>query len=90
MARAGRAGAGPPPGVADVAVAGRPDPEWGQRVVAYVVPAEAAPPPSLDALRDHVKQELPPWCAPRELVLLEALPRTALGKVRRGDLPSSR
>ncbi len=77
------------PGVADVAVAGRADPEWGQRVVAYVVVAEAAPPPSLDALRDHVKQELPPWCAPRELVLLEALPRTALGKVRRGDLPSS-
>jgi O-succinylbenzoic acid--CoA ligase len=75
-------------GVADVAVAGRPDAEWGERVVAFVVPEADPPDPDLllGALRDAVKAELPPWCAPKELVLVAALPRTALGKVRRGEL----
>ncbi|HUF33335.1 MAG TPA: AMP-binding protein [Acidimicrobiales bacterium] len=70
-------------GVADVAVVGRDDPEWGQRVVAHVVPTDPADPPTLDALRQAVKARLPAWSAPRELVLEADLPRTALGKVRR-------
>jgi O-succinylbenzoic acid--CoA ligase len=74
------------PGVADVAIAGRADPEWGQRVVAFVVPSDRAAPPSLDALRDTVKQTLAAYCAPKELVLVDALPRTPSGKVRRSDL----
>ena len=72
--------------MAEVAVSGKPDPEWGQRVVAFVVPTDRNAPPSLDALRDAVKQTLPAYCAPKELVLVDALPRTASGKVRRGDL----
>ena len=74
------------PGVRDVAVVGRPDPEWGARVVAVVVPADPSAPPTLEALRALVRAHLPAWAAPRELVLAEALPRTALGKVRRGTL----
>jgi O-succinylbenzoic acid--CoA ligase len=70
--------------VADVAVAGTPDPEWGQAVTAYVVPAGDAP--TLAELRDAVRHELAPHCAPRRLVLVDAIPRTALGKVRRADL----
>jgi o-succinylbenzoate---CoA ligase len=73
-------------GVAEVAVVGRPDPEWGQRVVALVVPADPADPPTLDALRAAVKAELPAYAAPRELVLVASLPRTPLGKLARPRL----
>ena len=74
------------PGVAEVAVAGRPDPEWGQRVVAWVVPADPSRPPTLDDLRAAAKDHLPAFAAPREVRLVDALPRTPLGKVRRADL----
>jgi O-succinylbenzoic acid--CoA ligase len=73
-------------GVAEVAVIGRADPEWGQVVTAVVVPADPTSPPSLEALRDAVKAELAPYCAPRHLELAEGLPRTAIGKVRRSAL----
>ena len=72
--------------VAEIAVAGRPDDDWGERVVAFVVAADPADPPSIDDLRDHVKQTLPAYAAPRELVLVDALPRTTSGKVRRSEL----
>jgi O-succinylbenzoic acid--CoA ligase len=73
-------------GVAEVAVVGRPDPEWGQRVVAVVVPTDPERPPSLDDLRAWAKQALPAYAAPRELDVRTALPRTPGGKVRRRDL----
>lgn len=75
------------PGVAEVAVAGRPDDEWGHVVVAWVVPDDPADPPRLPELREAVKAVLAPWAAPRRLVVVDALPRTTLGKVRRGELP---
>jgi len=74
------------PGVAAVAVVGAPDPEWGHRVVAVVVPNDPTNPPTLEALRAASSRELPPWAAPKELRLVDALPRTALGKVRRQKL----
>jgi len=75
------------PGVREVAVAGVEDPEWGQRVVAFVVPQDPAEPPSLDRLRDVVKAALPVAAAPKELRLVDSLPRTGLGKIRRSSLP---
>ena len=68
-------------GVADVAVIGATDDEWGQRVVACVVPD--GEPPTLEALRDAVKAVLPAYAAPKQLVLVDAVPRTPLGKVQR-------
>jgi acyl-CoA synthetase (AMP-forming)/AMP-acid ligase II len=75
------------PGVAEVAVAGRADAEWGQRVTAFVVPRDPASPPTLDELRALVRERLSPAKAPRELVLLSALPRGPSGKLLRRLLP---
>ena len=69
------------PAVRDVAVAGRQDAEWGEVVVAYVVASDDAP--SLDELRDHVKASMPGYNAPRALVIVDDIPRTALGKIVR-------
>ena len=71
-------------GVADVAVVGEPDEVWGQRVVARVVPSDPSAPPSLEALREAVKAVMPAYAAPKALMLVHEVPRTALGKVRRG------
>ncbi len=74
------------PDVADCAVFGRPDPTWGQRVVAAVVPVDRGMPPTLEAIRDHVGAVLGRHPAPREMIIVEELPHTALGKLRRGGL----
>ena len=75
------------PKVSDVAVAGRPHPEWGQQVVAFVVPASLDDPPSVEELREHAAERIARFKAPREVVLVSEIPRTASGKIRRGALP---
>ena len=71
------------PGVAEVAVVGRPDRRWGEIGVAVVVPAAGGQTPTVDELRSWCEGRLARFKQPRELVLVESLPRTALGKVRK-------
>ncbi|MET9798832.1 AMP-binding protein [Nocardiopsis alba] len=68
------------PKVAEVVVVGRPDPEWGERVSAVVVPVDPADPPVLTELREMVRAHLPSYSAPRELDLRPELPMLASGK----------
>ena len=68
------------PGVREAAVVGRPDAEWGERVTAVIVPDNPAQPPTLDLLCRHVRERLPRYALPRELVLRAAMPMLPSGK----------
>jgi acyl-CoA synthetase (AMP-forming)/AMP-acid ligase II len=63
--------------VAEVAVVGLPDPDWGEIVCAVVVPADPAHPPSLTDLQDFARNRLARFKQPRRLELRLQLPRTA-------------
>jgi acyl-CoA synthetase (AMP-forming)/AMP-acid ligase II len=67
------------PRVKDVAVVGMPDREWGERVVACIVPRGA--PPSLAELQDHV--QLHSAKKPRALLVVDELPKNAMGKIQK-------
>ena len=68
------------PGVRDAAVVGQPDPEWGERVVAVVVPADPGDPPALELLRSHVRERLPRYAIPSRVVMIDAVPMLPSGK----------
>ncbi|GCB45342.1 AMP-binding protein [Streptomyces sp. NL15-2K] len=70
------------PDVLEAAVVGRADAARGQIVVAYAVVREGVV-RDAEALRAFVKSELAPYKCPREIVFLDALPRTATGKLQR-------
>lgn len=79
-------------GVRDAAAVGVPDEEWGTRVVAYLVPDDAVCLDGLrlDEVRDGVEEAgLPRTWAPREVVLLDALPLLPGGKLDRQSLRGS-
>lgn len=73
------------PGVREAAVAGRPDPEWGEVPVAWVV-AEDGRSLDSDALLAHCRAHLAPFKVPAEIRFAEELPRNALGKVQKHRL----
>ncbi|WP_419910643.1 class I adenylate-forming enzyme family protein [Candidatus Poriferisodalis sp.] len=73
------------PDVAECAVGGEPDPEWGEVVVAYVVAERDF---DDDELKDYVGERLAYYKRPRRTYRILALPRNALGKVQRHQLAS--
>lgn len=73
------------PGVAEVAVVGLPDDDLGQRIVAFVVGSSAGT-GCPDALIDYVAQQLSVHKRPREVRIVDALPRNAMGKVLKKQL----
>ncbi len=71
--------------VAEVAVVGVPDDEFGQRLKAFVVPCEGA---KLDEgeIQEYVKRNLARFKVPREVVFMAELPRNATGKILKREL----
>lgn len=77
------------PDVAEALSVAVADEQWGERIVAAIVPADPAQPPSLEAIRHHVAQTCPAAYAPKELLVLTALPTLASGKPDRRGLTAA-
>ncbi|WP_416475275.1 acyl-CoA synthetase [Streptomyces sp. LKA04] len=74
------------PQVREAAVTGEPDPDLGERIVAWIVPADPGAPPILEALAGHVAARLAPHKRPRAVRYLDALPRNDMGKIMKRAL----
>ncbi|GGS44240.1 acyl-CoA synthetase [Streptomyces cinerochromogenes] len=74
------------PGVREAAVTGEPDADLGERIVAWIVPADPEDPPGAEELADHVARRLAPHKRPRVVHYLQALPRNDMGKIMKRAL----
>ena len=73
------------PGVKDAAVIGAPHPTWGEIGVAFVVP-RGEPAPAGEELAAFLAERIAKFKVPKEFVFVDSLPRTAYGKVVKGEL----
>lgn len=77
------------PSVREAAVTGEPDEDLGERIVAWIVPADPEDPPAAEALADHVARRLAPHKRPRTVRFLTSLPRNDMGKILKRALPDA-
>jgi len=73
-------------GVIDCVVMGLPDAKWGQVVCTWIVLQNRELPLKLEDVRRHIKESLPDYCAPKQIFLVDQIPRSVLGKVRTTEL----
>lgn len=78
------------PRLADLAVIGVPDPDWGKRVHAVIQPADPAAPPPVAELDAHCRARLAGYKVPKSYEYVAALPRSEAGKLRRSALAEER
>jgi malonyl-CoA/methylmalonyl-CoA synthetase len=72
-------------GVLESAVIGVPHPDFGETVLALLVPAKGVT-PDLDAIQNHISEKLARFKLPKRLILLPQLPRNTMGKVQKNAL----
>lgn len=70
------------PGVTESAVIGLPDPDFGEIVVAVIVPAQGVA-PTTEGIREALKDRLAKYKLPKKILFIDELPRNSLGKVRK-------
>ncbi|WP_188987708.1 class I adenylate-forming enzyme family protein [Saccharopolyspora thermophila] len=71
------------PAVAEAAVAGMPSQRWGEQVTAWIVPTGPA---DVDDVLAHCRRLLAPYKCPKQVYVVDSLPRTSMGKLRRSAL----
>ncbi len=69
-----------------VAVVGRPDPEWGEAVIAFVVAADPSSPPQLEELDELCLAHIARYKRPKDYRFVESLPTNNYGKVVKREL----
>jgi O-succinylbenzoic acid--CoA ligase len=72
------------PGLAEAVVFGSPDKEWGQRVAAIIECRKGASPSAIE-ITDFAREHLAAYKIPRQFAFVDALPRTASGKIQRRE-----
>jgi fatty-acyl-CoA synthase len=74
------------PGVLEVAVVSHPDAKWGERPKAFVVVRPGETPPTAAQIIAHVRTQIAHYKAPDQVEIVESLPKTATGKIRKVEL----